>query len=139
MGVEAMIAVGIVWGTTNALIKRGTLISEQHKNERRKKSLPLSNEGSRFDWLVNYIEEWVSLLCVWQYSIPFIINLSASAGFFLILGDSPISLAVPVTNAVTFAATAVAGLALGETMHLLHTLLGLLLTLSGVWLCITSS
>ncbi|GLJ30062.1 hypothetical protein SUGI_0594500 [Cryptomeria japonica] len=51
-------AIGIVWGTTNALIKRGTLISEQHKNERRKKSLPLSNEGSRFDWLVNYIEEW---------------------------------------------------------------------------------
>jgi multidrug transporter EmrE-like cation transporter len=136
MGVEAMVAIGLVWGTTNALIKRGALISEE-KDKKRKLSSPTKR---RSGWLIDYIEHWISLLCVWQYSIPFLVNLSASAGFFLMLGDTPISLAVPVTNAVTFAATAVAGsVLLGEYMDFKHSLAGLVLIITGIWLCINST
>jgi len=138
MGVEIMVAIGLVWGTTNALIKRGALISEAEKNKRKLSSPTKRKSG--FGWLIDYIEDWISLLCVWQYSIPFAVNLSASAGFFLMLGDTPISLAVPVTNAVTFAATAVAGAALlGEHMNFKHSLAGLVLIITGIWLCITST
>lgn len=138
MGMEVMVTIGLVWGTTNALIKRGALISEE-KNKKRKLSLP-TKWRSGFGWLIDYIEDWIGLLCVWQYSIPFIVNLSASVGFFLMLGDTPISLAVPVTNAVTFAATAVAGsVLLGEDMHIKHSLVGLVLIITGIWLCITST
>ncbi|XP_059638174.1 uncharacterized protein LOC132280073 isoform X1 [Cornus florida] len=107
--VEKMIAVGIVWGATNALMRRGALIWDQTL-----KSSPPSNSNHR---LLSSLQNWLNLLLIWQYSIPFLLNLSASATFFAILSDTPISLAVPVTNATTFAATAVFGLLLGEETH----------------------
>jgi len=87
MGMEVMVTIGLVWGTTNALIKRGALISEE-KNKKRKLSLP-TKRRSGFGWLIDYIEHWIGLLCVWQYSIPFIVNLSASVGFFSHVGGHP--------------------------------------------------
>ncbi|PNT60551.1 hypothetical protein BRADI_5g01466v3 [Brachypodium distachyon] len=50
------------------------------------------------------IRRWaVRLLLSWLCSAPLLANLSASAAFFRILGGAPISVAVPVTNATTFA------------------------------------
>ncbi|XP_022145024.1 transmembrane protein 234 homolog isoform X1 [Momordica charantia] len=99
--VEKMVAVGLVWGATNALMRRGALLWDQALNS--------SSNGSSSSLL-----RWLKLLSIWQYTIPFLLNLSASATFFAILSDAPISLAVPVTNATTFAATAVFGMLLGE-------------------------
>ncbi|OMO82644.1 hypothetical protein CCACVL1_11851 [Corchorus capsularis] len=87
--------------------------------------------------LLNSISNWLTLLLFWQYSLPFFINLSASATFFAILSQAPISLAVPVTNATTFAATAVFGILLGEETRVGHALLGTGFIVLGVWLCIT--
>jgi multidrug transporter EmrE-like cation transporter len=79
----------------------------------------------------------VDLLLTWQYSAPFLVNLSASAAFFRLLGDAPISVAVPVTNATTFAATAVAAALLGEDTRAAPAALGTALIVLGVWVCIS--
>ncbi|KAH7445921.1 hypothetical protein KP509_01G028700 [Ceratopteris richardii] len=84
-----------------------------------------------------HLQEWIFMLTVWQYSLPFLLNLSASALFFITLSDSPITLAVPVTNAITFAATAATGMALGEKMNVMRTFLGIILIVGGVWISIS--
>nr|XP_043634820.1 transmembrane protein 234 homolog [Erigeron canadensis] len=124
--VEKMVAVGLIWGATNALMRQGALISDQ-------KSSPLKTHKNP---ILKTLIEWFNLILVWQYSVPFIINLSASATFFAILNDTPISLAVPVTNATTFAATAVFGMFLGEETHVGFTLFGTLLIVVGVYVCV---
>ncbi|PKI76263.1 transmembrane protein 234 homolog [Punica granatum] len=129
---EKMVAVGLVWGATNALMRRGAVLWD-----RQLKSLESSPPPSnRLQKLVASLRNWLNLLLIWQYSVPFLINLSASATFFAILSHTPISLTVPVTNATTFAATAVFGVILGEETRLGHALLGTAIIVLGVWLCI---
>ncbi|KAF5748561.1 transmembrane protein [Tripterygium wilfordii] len=132
--VEKMVAVGIVWGATNATMRRGALLWDQSlKSSSPSKPLCPPKLHQRF---LASLKNWLSLLLFWQYSLPFLLNLSASATFFAILSDSPISLAVPVTNATTFAATAVFGILLGEETRLGFALLGTACIIIGVWLCI---
>ncbi|GMQ06458.1 hypothetical protein CsSME_00051040 [Camellia sinensis var. sinensis] len=127
--IEKMIAVGLVWGATNALMRRGTLIWDQTL----KNSPPPNTTHNRF---LSTLQKWLNLLLIWQYSVPFLLNLSASATFFAILSDTPISLAVPVTNATTFAATAVFGMLLGEETRVGSALFGTFLIVLGVYVCI---
>ncbi|KAI9128978.1 hypothetical protein K1719_000461 [Acacia pycnantha] len=114
--IEKMIAVGLVWGATNAIMRRGALIWDQALKSSSSSKPPnhCTTIPQRF---LFSLRNWLKLLSIWQYTIPFLINLSASASFFAILSDAPISLAVPVTNATTFAATAVFGMLLGEETH----------------------
>ncbi|KAL3833435.1 hypothetical protein ACJIZ3_008171 [Penstemon smallii] len=121
--IEKMVAVGLVWGATNALMRKGALIWDKAL-----KSTPQTNTPQ--------LKKWLKLLLIWQYTLPFLINLSASATFFAILSDTPISLAVPVTNATTFAATAVFGMILGEETRAGLALLGTLLIVFGVYICV---
>lgn len=131
--VEKMIAVGIVWGATNAVMRRGALVWD------RKLQLRSRTPGHRpRGRLLGHVLRWIDLLLTWQYSVPFLINLSASAAFFHMLGGAPISVAVPVTNATTFAATAVAAMILGEEMRVGLTFFGTALIVLGVWICIRS-
>ena len=125
---EKMITVGLVWGATNALMRRGALIWDQAL----KSSHPPPNTTHRF---LSSLQKWLNLLLIWQYSVPFLINLSASATFFAILSDTPISIAVPVTNATTFAATAVFGMLLGEETRIGLALFGTFLIVLGVYIC----
>lgn len=127
--VEKMVAVGLVWGATNALMRRGAIIWDQ-----KLKSTPQPNTLRHP--LISAIKNWLNLLLTWQYSLPFVVNLSASATFFAILSETPISLAVPVTNATTFAATAIFGMLLGEEIHVGLALFGTFLIILGVYLCV---
>lgn len=127
--VEKMVAVGLVWGATNALMRKGAIIWDN-----KIKSTPQPNTPTYP--IVNTLKNWLNLLLTWQYSLPFLVNLSASATFFAILSETPISLAVPVTNATTFAATAVFGLLLGEETHVGLALFGTFLIILGVYLCV---
>ncbi|CAM6024224.1 unnamed protein product [Sphagnum balticum] len=134
-----LLGIGTVWGATNALIKRGALIAEAKKQKRQAGSKHKANSSKKtlptFVWSI--LQEWIQLLCVWEYSLPFLLNLSMSVLFVIKLGDSPITLAVPVTNATTFAVTAIAGAALGEKMRGLETVIGVSLIIAGVTLCIS--
>ncbi|KAK8948933.1 hypothetical protein KSP39_PZI005626 [Platanthera zijinensis] len=128
--IEKMIGVGLVWGATNSLMRRGALLSEQKLG-----SAPLAPNDRRR--VIGQARKWLDLLLLWQYSVPFFVNLSASAAFFYILGDSPISVAVPVTNATTFAATAFSAFLLGEEIRPGPALLGTALIVLGISICIT--
>lgn len=123
--VEKMVAIGLVWGATNALMRRGALLWDQ--------ALSSSSNSTKF---LSSLRRWLKLLSIWQYTLPFLLNLTASATFFAILSNAPISLAVPVTNATTFAATAVFGMLLGEDTRVGYALFGTALIGLGVWLCI---
>ncbi|KAG6589933.1 Transmembrane protein 234-like protein, partial [Cucurbita argyrosperma subsp. sororia] len=115
--VEKMVAIGIVWGATNALMRRGALLWDQ--------ALKSSSNATRSsNKLLSSLRRWLKVLSIWQYTVPFLVNLTASATFFAILSDAPISLAVPVTNATTFAATAVFGMLLGEETRVGYALFG---------------
>ncbi|WMV43726.1 hypothetical protein MTR67_037111 [Solanum verrucosum] len=127
--VEKMVTVGLVWGATNALMRKGAI-----KWDETIKSLPQPNTPQHN--IMTTLKNWFKLLLIWQYSLPFVLNLSASATFFAILSDTPISLAVPVTNATTFAATAVFGLILGEEILVGRALFGTFLIFLGVYICI---
>ncbi|KAE7998707.1 hypothetical protein FH972_003221 [Carpinus fangiana] len=119
--VEKMVAVGLVWGATNAIMRRGALLWDEALKST---SRPPHAQAPPLHKLIASLKNWLTLLSIWQYSVPFLINLSASATFFAILSHTPISLTVPVTNATTFAATAVFGLLLGEKIRVAHALLG---------------
>ncbi|KAF5788500.1 hypothetical protein HanXRQr2_Chr10g0464671 [Helianthus annuus] len=125
--IEKMVTVGLIWGATNALMRRGALISDQQLQYK---------QSSTKNPILKTLIDWFNLILVWQYSVPFIINLSASATFFAILSHTPISLAVPVTNATTFAATAVFGMLLGEETRVGLTLFGTFLIVLGVYVCV---
>lgn len=126
---QKMIAVGLVWGATNALMRRGALIWDQIL----KSSSPPSQTHNQF---LSSLQKWLKLILTWQYSLPFLLNLSASATFFALLSHAPISIAVPVTNATTFAATAVFGMMLGEETRVGLALFGTFLIVLGVYICI---
>ncbi|CAN7038047.1 unnamed protein product [Brassica rapa subsp. trilocularis] len=110
--IQKMVAVGLVWGATNALIRRGALAWDKKSSSSQSPPLQIPSNFRRK--ILAALRDWINLLLFWQYSVPFLVNLSASAAFFALLGDSPISIAVPVTNATTFAATAAFGVLLGE-------------------------
>ncbi|KAK1550125.1 hypothetical protein Q3G72_014186 [Acer saccharum] len=137
--VEKMVAVGLVWGATNALMRRGALIWDQSVKSSSTSASPLNPPKVLLHHkIINCLKSWLRLLLIWQYSVPFLLNLSASATFFAILSHTPISLAVPVTNATTFAATALFGILLGEKTRLGLSLLGTGFIVFGVYLCITT-
>ncbi|AED92726.1 putative transmembrane family 234 protein [Arabidopsis thaliana] len=131
---DKMVAVGLVWGATNALIRRGALAWDKTKSSSTTESHSPPLQIRRKIMIA--LRDWINLLLFWQYSIPFLINLSASATFFALLSHAPISLAVPVTNATTFAATAAFGILLGEETQIGLALLGTSFIVFGIWLCV---
>lgn len=131
---EKMVAVGLVWGATNALIRRGALAWDNRKSSTTESPPPPPLQIRRKIMIA--LRDWINLLLFWQYSVPFLINLSASATFFSLLSNAPISLAVPVTNATTFAATAAFGILLGEDTQIGLALLGTSFIVFGIWLCV---
>lgn len=131
--IQKMVAVGLVWGATNALIRRGALAWD---NKISSSPPPLQIPSNFRRRILAALRDWINLLLFWQYSVPFLVNLSASATFFALLGDSPISIAVPVTNATTFAATAAFGVLLGEETQIGLALLGTSFIVFGIWLCV---
>ncbi|KAF5783187.1 hypothetical protein HanXRQr2_Chr11g0505051 [Helianthus annuus] len=114
--IEKTVTVGLICGATNALMRRGALISDQQLHNK---------QSSTKNPILKTLIDWFRLILLWQYSLPFIINLSATTTFFDILSHIPISRAVPVTNATTFAATAVFGMLLGEETPVGLTLFGI--------------
>ncbi|KAI8827832.1 hypothetical protein BJ741DRAFT_540223 [Chytriomyces cf. hyalinus JEL632] len=87
-----LIAVAICWGFTNPFIKLGSrgvdLVTKKYASH---------------SWHIRYV-------------LPLAINLSGSAVYYYTLGNSSLSMIVPITNSLTFAFTILAGILLGEEM-----------------------
>ncbi|XP_043261987.1 transmembrane protein 234 homolog isoform X2 [Colletes gigas] len=118
--VTYLVIVAILWGITNPFIKKGAQGLENVKS------------SSRFG---QFFKELAFLLTTLKYLVPFIINQSGSVLYFLTLSSTDISLAVPVTNSLTFVITAITGWILGEEKIHRNTYIGMSMVLIGTVLC----
>jgi hypothetical protein len=84
--------VGLIWGSTNPLIRRGTLAVEAARTQQ---------DTDKGTW-----QRWVTPGIL----IPWLANQLGSVLFVLLLGQADISMAVPVANAISIAANAVVSL-----------------------------
>jgi hypothetical protein len=116
------VLVGLLWGATNPLIKRGSVTVEAKRAGR---------EGG-------VLGEWRALLTTPSFLLPQLLNQAGSVLFAVSLAYSDISVAVPIANATSLAANAVADLLLGERFRIACLLPGLLLVGSGIVLCTLS-
>ncbi|KAG9286242.1 hypothetical protein G9A89_014228 [Geosiphon pyriformis] len=93
------ILVALCWGFTNPFIKRGSAGLERiHRDT----------------WFKQTLAEVWFLFTRWQYIIPLLLNLSGSTVYYITLGQADLSLAVPITNSLTFIFTTFAAWILGE-------------------------
>lgn len=118
-----LMAVALLWGATNPLMKKGSAGIE---------SINCSNRYLQF------IMEIKFLALKWQYVLPFLLNQSGSVLYYFTLSQVDISLAVPITNSLTFLVTTLVGRLMGEKIHSSWTYLGIMLVLCGVVLCVLS-
>ena len=119
----SFLAVALVWGITNPLLKKGSVGIENIQQRGRLRQL---------FW------EFTFLALQWQYAVPFVINQSGSVLYYVTIGQADISLAVPITNSLTFLVTSIAGRMMGEKAPTNVTYFGVVLVLIGVSLCIGS-
>lgn len=120
-------AVGLIWGVTNPLIKRGS--SGQQTS---------TNKKTANNKLLQIIFELKSILLRWQYIVPFLVNQSGSLLYVHALQDSEISLAVPITQSCTFLFTTLTALCLGEQMPNKRSFVGVAFISIGINICIYS-
>lgn len=117
------VAVALVWGSTNPLLKKGSAGIEKIHYQNRALQL---------------VAELKFLGLNWRYMVPFLLNQSGSLIYYLTIGRAEISLAVPITNSLTFLVTTVVGRLLGEKTQSNLTYLGIALVLCGITLCVLS-
>ena len=115
--------VALVWGITNPLLKRGSVGVEKIK---------------RIGRLQQLLAELIFLSLRWQYVVPFLINQTGSVLYYVTIGQADISLAVPITNSLTFLVTSIAGRMMGEKAPTNSTYIGVTLVVIGVAFCITA-
>lgn len=120
-------AVGLVWGVTNPLIKRGSSGIQTSTNKKTAKN--------KFHQI---FLDFKSIVLRWQYIVPFLLNQSGSLLYVHALQDSEISLAVPITQSCTFLFTTLTALCLGEQMPNKRSFIGIVFISIGINICIYS-
>jgi hypothetical protein len=85
----AALLVGLIWGSTNPFIRRGSLAVE---------SVQAQQHSNNKQW-----QAWLTPALL----LPWLCNQSGSVLFVVLLGQADISMAVPVANAISIAANAV--------------------------------
>ncbi|KAH6600416.1 hypothetical protein BASA50_002314 [Batrachochytrium salamandrivorans] len=102
--IVGLFIVAVCWGFTNPFIKSGSKGLEE-----------VSRAHADSPWWQRQTAEIWFLGTRWQYVLPLAVNLCGSTVYYYTLGDADLSLAVPITNSLTLALTALAGIALGES------------------------
>lgn len=115
--------VAIIWGATNPFLKKGGSGIEKVRKQNQ---------------ILQFIAELKFLIFNWRYAIPFVLNQSGSVIYYFTIAKADISLAVPITNSLTFITSTVVGRLLGEPAQSRWTYLGLSLVVCGVALCVSS-
>lgn len=113
------LAIGILWGSTNPLIRRGTLAVEKKRQ----------SGDSRSSVVLH--------LVTWQFSVFQALNLLGSVLFTLALRDrnSDLSVAVPLANGTNILVNALVDYVLGEGVSFWPGVPGVAFLTTGVVLC----
>ncbi|XP_078279523.1 transmembrane protein 234 isoform X2 [Rhinoraja longicauda] len=116
--------VSLLWGATNPFLKKGTEGIEKVQSG---------------NCVTQLLAEMKFLVLNYKYLIPFLLNQSGSLLFYFTLASTDLSLAVLLTNSLTFVFTALTGKLLGENIGGKQAMAGMLLTLIGITLCVASN
>uniref|UniRef100_A0A8C9K637 Transmembrane protein 234 n=1 Tax=Panthera tigris altaica TaxID=74533 RepID=A0A8C9K637_PANTA len=74
-----------------------------------------------------------------QYLMPFFLNQCGSLLYYLTLASTDLTLAVPISNSLAIIFTLIVGKVLGEDIGGKGAFTGMVLTMAGITLCVTSS
>lgn len=116
--------VAALWGGTQPLLKRASS-GLQQVHER--------------TWVRQLMQEMKTLFLNTEYLMPFLLNQSGSLLYYLTLGSTDLTLAVPICNSLAIVFTMIVGKVLGEDIGGKQAVAGMVLTVTGIALCITSS
>lgn len=117
------VMVGLLWGATNPLIKRGSEGIDAIKTNTKH---------------LRIIDEILFLITRWQYMVPFLANQSGSLLYVYALQSSDLSIAVPIANSCTFLFTALMAILLGEQVPNVKSFIGIIMIAIGIGICIVS-
>lgn len=120
----ALVLVAALWGGTQPLLKRASAGLEQ-VHER--------------TWARQLLQEMKTLFLNTEYLVPFLLNQSGSLLYYLTLASTDLTLAVPICNSLAIVFTLTVGKVLGEDIGGKEAVAGMVLTITGITLCITSS
>ncbi|XP_053701301.1 transmembrane protein 234 isoform X1 [Synchiropus splendidus] len=125
-GVEVLclLLVSLLWGCTNPLMKSGSAGIE---------SVNAPGRVSQF------VAELKFLILNKKYLLPVLLNQAGSLLYFYTLSSADLSVAVPVSNSLTFVFTLLTGKLLGEDLGGKGAVAGMVLTMMGVTLCVISA
>ncbi|XP_032351692.1 transmembrane protein 234 isoform X1 [Camelus ferus] len=124
LGVLALVLVAALWGGTQPLLKRASSRLQQ-VHER--------------TWARQLLQEMKTLFLNTEYLMPFFLNQCGSLLYYLTLASTDLTLAVPISNSLAIVFTLIVGKVLGEDIGGKRAFTGMVLTVAGISLCITSS
>uniref|UniRef100_A0A667GGA6 Transmembrane protein 234 n=1 Tax=Lynx canadensis TaxID=61383 RepID=A0A667GGA6_LYNCA len=122
--VLALVLVAALWGGTQPLLKRASSRLQQ-VHER--------------TWARQLLQEMKTLFLNTEYLMPFFLNQCGSLLYYLTLASTDLTLAVPISNSLAIIFTLIVGKVLGEDIGGKGAFTGMVLTMAGITLCVTSS
>lgn len=122
--VLALVLVAALWGGTQPLLKRASA------------GLQRVHEPT---WARQLLQEMKTLFLNTEYLMPFLLNQCGSLLYYLTLASTDLTLAVPICNSLAIIFTLIVGKALGEDIGGKRAVAGMVLTVIGISLCVTSS
>ncbi|XP_047386389.1 transmembrane protein 234 [Sciurus carolinensis] len=122
--VLALVLVAALWGGTQPLLKRASA-GLQQVHER--------------TWVRQLLQEMKTLFLNFEYLVPFLLNQCGSLLYYFTLASTDLTLAVPICNSLAIVFTLIVGKVLGEDIGGKRAVIGMVLTMTGIALCITSS
>ncbi|CAG5127820.1 unnamed protein product, partial [Candidula unifasciata] len=117
------VTVALLWGATNPLLKLHSVGVENIKRDGK---------------IGQLIAECAFLFLNWKYLLSFLANQMASVLYYITLSSADVTLAVPITNSLTFIFTALSSRLLGEKHLTWEAVAGMMLIVAGVSLCVLS-
>lgn len=122
--VLALVLVAALWGGTQPLLKRASAgLQQVHEKT----------------WARQLLQEMKTLFLNTEYLMPFLLNQSGSLLYYLTLASTDLTLAVPICNSLAIVFTLIVGKVFGEDIGGKQAVAGMVLTVTGITLCITSS
>ncbi|XP_022351781.1 transmembrane protein 234 isoform X1 [Enhydra lutris kenyoni] len=122
--VLALVLVAALWGGTQPLLKRASSRLQQVRER---------------SWARQLLQEMKTLFLNTEYLMPFFLNQCGSLLYYLTLASTDLTLAVPISNSLAIVFTLIVGKFLGEDIGGKGAFTGMVLTVVGIALCVTSS